>query len=84
MKKKNRPCVVTRSPLALMVGKRVKAWMEKKGHSQTELAAILQVSQATVSRWLSGRDLPSVECFRDLAKVMGTTMEKLAKASQKS
>ena len=43
----------------------------------TQLAADLGLSHATVSRWLSGQDKPSLESCRRLAECAGTPVDKV-------
>ena len=42
-----------------------------------KLAAELGVSHATVSRWLSGSDIPSISSCRKLAEYSGVPLEKI-------
>ena len=43
----------------------------------SQLAAELDVSHATVSRWLSGADVPSIRSCRMLAEYNGIPLEKI-------
>ena len=43
----------------------------------SQLAANLGISHATVSRWLSGKDIPSVGSCRKLAEYSGVPLERV-------
>jgi len=43
----------------------------------SQLAANLGLSHATVSRWLSGKDIPSTNSCRKLAEYSGVPLEKV-------
>jgi len=43
----------------------------------SQLAADLGVSHATVSRWLSGKDVPSTQSCRKLAEYSGVPLQKI-------
>lgn len=44
---------------------------------QSELAEALGVTQSSVSRWLSGDALPSVDRLAELARHLGVTVDEL-------
>ena len=50
---------------------------EKKGISQTQLAAALGVSQGTVSAWETGRWEPSIGMIRRITQILGVTVDEL-------
>lgn len=54
------------------IGQRLKAWRRANGVKQDAMAAALGVSQATVSRWEAGRDLPSIDISRRIADLIAT------------
>ena len=56
----------------------LKKWLEKRGIRQHQLAAMLGVKEAQVSRWLSGRrSLPAATALV-LAEVTGIPAERLS------
>jgi len=54
------------------IGKRLKTWRRANGIKQAAMAAALGVSQATVSRWESERDTPSIALSRRIADLIST------------
>jgi len=55
----------------------LKEVMRRRKHLPNKLAADLGVSHATVSRWLSGKDIPSTRSCRKLAEYSGVPLEKV-------
>jgi len=55
----------------------LKELMRRRKRLPSQLAADLGVSHATVSRWLSGADAPSIKSCRKLAEYSGVPLEKL-------
>jgi len=51
--------------------------MRRRKRLPSQLAADLGVSHATVSRWLSGKDVPSARSCRRLAEYSGVSLEKI-------
>ena len=51
--------------------------MRRRKRLPSQLAADLGVSHATVSRWLSGADIPSIKSCRRLAEYSGVPLEKI-------
>ena len=51
--------------------------MRLRGRLPSQLAADLGVSHATVSRWLSGEDVPSTRSCRRLAEYSGVPLQKI-------
>ena len=51
--------------------------MRRRKHLPSQLAADLGVSHATVSRWLSGEDVPNTRSCRRLSEYSGVPMEKV-------
>lgn len=51
----------------------------KAGLTQVELAKKMNVDQATVSHWESGKHNPLRKMHKKLAKVLGCTVEELLK-----
>ncbi|MBB3772000.1 DNA-binding XRE family transcriptional regulator [Angulomicrobium tetraedrale] len=52
------------------IGKKLKLWRRTNGIKQDVMAAALGVSQATVSRWENGLDLPSIEISRRITDLI--------------
>ena len=55
----------------------IKTQRLRAGYTQAHLAALLGVDQSNVSYWESGRHLPQAATLKDLALVLGCTMEDL-------
>lgn len=55
----------------------LKELMRRVKRLPSQLAADLGVSHATVSRWLSGKDLPSTRSCQKLAEYSGVPLEKV-------
>lgn len=55
----------------------LKELMRLKKRLPSQMAAELGVSHATVSRWLSGEDKPSIQSYRKMAEYSGIPMEKI-------
>jgi transcriptional regulator with XRE-family HTH domain len=55
----------------------LKEVMRRRRRLPSQLAADLGISHATVSRWLSGEDIPSTRSCRKLAEYSGVTLEKV-------
>ena len=55
----------------------LKEIMRRRKRLPSQLAADLGVSHATVSRWLSGEDVPSTRSCRRLAEYTGVSLEKV-------
>ncbi len=51
--------------------------MRRRKCLPSQLAADLGISQATVSRWLSGADISSIKSCRRLAEYSGVLLEKV-------
>ena len=51
--------------------------MRRRRRLPSQLAADLGVSHATVSRWLSGADIPNTKSCRKLAEYSGVPLEKV-------
>jgi len=51
--------------------------MRRRKRLPSKLASDLGVSHATVSRWLSGADIPSTKSCRKLAEYSGIPLEKV-------
>jgi transcriptional regulator with XRE-family HTH domain len=55
----------------------LKEVMRRRKRLPSQLAADLGISHATVSRWLSGQDIPSTKSCRRLAEYSSVPLEKL-------
>ena len=55
----------------------LKEVMRRRKRKPSQLAADLGISHATVSRWLSGDDVPSTRSCRRLAEYSGVPVEKV-------
>ena len=51
--------------------------LRRRKRKPSQLAADLGISHATVSRWLSGEDIPSTRSCRQLAEYSGVPMQKV-------
>jgi len=51
--------------------------MRRKKRLPSQMAADLGVSHATVSRWLTGKDVPNTKSCRRLAEYSGVPLEKV-------
>jgi transcriptional regulator with XRE-family HTH domain len=54
------------------IGKKLRIWRRSNGIKQDVMAAALGVSQATVSRWEGGLDIPSIEISRRITDLIAT------------
>jgi transcriptional regulator with XRE-family HTH domain len=54
----------------------LKEVMRRRKRLPSQLAADLGISHATISRWLSGADIPSTKSCRKLAEYSGVPLEK--------
>lgn len=61
----------------------IKEYRESKGMTQVELAALIGVPQAAVSRWESGAISPSVGNLRKLADAFGCRMDDITPTVKK-
>ena len=59
------------------IGSFLKELMRRRKRLPSQLAADLGVSHATVSRWLSGADAPSIKSCRRLAEYSGVSVQKV-------
>jgi len=55
----------------------LKEVMRRKKRLPSQMASDLAVSHATVSRWLSGEDIPNMRSCRRLAEYCGVPVEKV-------
>ena len=52
----------------------LKAYMEKNGYNQSDIAKHLHVSKQTVSEWVKGNKFPRVDKMQELADLFGVLM----------
>ena len=52
----------------------LKAYMEKNGYNQSDIAKYLHVSKQTVSEWVKGNKFPRVDKMQALADLFGVLM----------
>ena len=52
------------------IRQRVQEAIKQSGMSQTELADRLNIRQATIAQYLSGRAMPALDTFANLCKVL--------------
>ena len=55
----------------------VKKLRENIGMSQSDLAVAMNLAQSTIARYETGMKLPNIITGAQLAKILGTTVEKL-------
>jgi len=55
----------------------LKELMHRRGRLPTQLARDLGLSHPTVTRWISGEDIPSTSSCRKLAEYSGVPLEKV-------
>ena len=55
----------------------LKELMRRKKRLPSQMAVDLSVSHATVSRWLSGKDVPNTRSCRKLAEYSGVPLERI-------
>lgn len=52
----------------------LKAYMDKNGYNQSDIAKYLHVSKQTVSEWVKGNKFPRVDKMQELADLFGVLM----------
>ena len=60
----------------------VKNWLRVHGMQQQELAALIGVAPATLSRWLNGKRFPSGEQLIQLMLVTNTNPDEYVQATE--
>ena len=61
----------------LKIGEKIKAKRRERELTQEELAAILGVSKAAVSKWENGESYPDVEMLPQIAQLFHQSMDAL-------
>lgn len=62
-----------------IVSKRISELLKSKGMTQRELAEAIGATNATVSRYITGKRMPHATNMMRIAQVFGVTMEDLMK-----
>ena len=62
-----------------MLGEKIKLYREKKNMTQNEIAEILGVKAATVSKYEAGTLEPNIESIKKLSETFGITIDELLK-----
>lgn len=62
----------------------IRQFREQAGKSQEELAGLLGVTKATVSRWETGERFPEREFWPAIREITGVTADDLAAAVKKA
>lgn len=65
-----------------MLGEKIKLYRESKNMTQSDIADILEVSKATISKYESGILEPSIESVKKLARFFGISIDKLVKEDE--
>lgn len=59
------------------IGKRIAYFRKEKGITQKELADFLHISYQAVSKWESGKSLPTVEMLYEISSLLNVTVDAL-------
>lgn len=59
------------------IGKRIAFYRKEKGITQKELAEFLHISYQAVSKWESGKSMPTVEMLYEISKLLNVTVDTL-------
>lgn len=59
------------------IGQRIALMRKEKGYTQEQLASLLDVTGQAVSKWENGKAIPDAAQLPVLAKVMGTSIDRL-------
>ena len=59
------------------IGKRIAFFRKEKGITQKELADLLHISYQAVSKWESGKNLPTVEMLYEISNLLDVTVDAL-------
>ena len=60
-----------------VTGSMIRALREKKQMTQSELAALLHVSDKTVSKWENAKGYPDISLLESIARVFGVSVAEL-------
>jgi len=64
---------------AKKIGKRISEKRKEIGMSQKTLAAKLNLTDKTISKWESGKGLPSLEALVELCDIFGISVDEILK-----
>ncbi len=59
------------------IGKRIAFYRKEKGITQRELADLLHISYQAVSKWESGKSLPTVDALYEISNLLNVTVDTL-------
>ena len=59
------------------IGKRIAFFRKEKGITQKELAGFLHISYQAVSKWESGKSLPTVEMLYEISNLLSVPVDAL-------
>ena len=62
-----------------MLGEKIKKYRETKGFTQAEIAELLGVSPATVSKYEAGTLEPNIESIKKISELFEVSIDKLLK-----
>ena len=71
------PSVYIERIIIMEFNEKLQELRKQKGLTQEELAEILYVSRAAVSKWESGRGYPNIESLKAIARFFGITIDDL-------
>jgi transcriptional regulator with XRE-family HTH domain len=60
-----------------VLGENIKRILAKKQITQKELACWAQVNETSLSRWMSGQHLPTIDNLYSVASALGVSMDEL-------
>ncbi len=60
-----------------IVGKNIAAYRKRKDITQKQLAALLNITAQSVSKWEAGLSLPTVDMLYDLGAILGVSVDSL-------
>lgn len=64
---------------AKKIGKRISEKRKEIGMSQKTLAVKLNLTDKTISKWESGKGLPSIEALVELCDIFGISVDEILK-----
>lgn len=70
--------LVSKKMYRIMVGERIKYYMEQKGVNQKELAEAIDIPRSSLSCYISGKRIPSIKAAVNMCRYFEITMDDLA------